>query len=319
MSNKKIISIIVIIAVLIISIFGYFISNNIKDTNNSEYYDNIGIDESLLNILYLDVGQGDSTLIRMNGQTMLIDAGNPSDGYYIAELLKSQGISKIDYLIGTHIDDDHIGGMYKIVEEIEVENLYMPYSTINKPSYTALKDSLTKNKNKDLKISEFDNLNEKYTLGNATWQVLHVDNSDPQDEAKLNDTSIVIKLEYGIKSYLFMGNASSKIENNLNPEQINVLKVAHHGSNQSTSQEFLDKIKPQYAIISVGENPYKHPDDRVLDRLKNIQVYRTDQDHTIWLTSNGQDINIKQLDYSLDGANRKISLESIFRYAFLNT
>ncbi len=308
MSKKNIRNILVLIVIIVI-ICGVCYKKLNQYNYESELYSKIEIDKSLLNIFYLNVGQGDSTVIMMGDYIMLIDAGNPSDGYYIAEFLKAQGIEKIDYLIGTHIDDDHIGGMYKIIEEMDIGTVYVPNNQYSKSSYDSMKSELEQ---KD-KIISITNVDHEYMLGDAKCKVLAVDNSSPSldnDEA-INDTSIVIELEYGTTKYLFMGDASSNIERKLLEElsKIEVLKVAHHGSNKSTSREFLHIVRPTYSIISVGKNSYGHPNSEVLERLEEIKtnLYTTQNNGTIWIKSDGNLIYINDLDYNIDGANRKVS------------
>ena len=319
-----------IVGILIILLF-LLVENNLELTstndttpvdNSSEvnHYDNIGIDEDLLNIIYFNVGQADSTLITINDKVMLIDAGNGSDGHYISEFLKAQNISQIDYLIGTHIDEDHVGGLYKIIENFEIGNLYMPESTItSKKFYIDLQETMNKNNVKRTPVEVSDTT--EYNLGNASWKILYVDNSDPKSEEKFNDTSIVIELTYKETKYLFMGDTSSKVEETINWNKVNVLKVAHHGSDTSTSLEFLKSTFPDYAIISTNGR-YGAPSIDMLNRLDELQklkiennqdlkIYRTDLHNTIWLTSDGTGIEsiwIEELNYNLDGANRKISL-----------
>ena len=142
------------------------------------------------------------------------------------------------------------------------------------------------------------------TFGSASWKVLHI-NSERTNDA--NDSSIVIELTYNTTKYLFMGDASTDVEKSRTWNDIDVLKVAHHGSDSSTSQDFLKQIKPEYAIISVGRNDYGHPTDTVLKNLENIELYRTDKNGTIWIVTDGKKINITELDYNLDGNGRKIS------------
>lgn len=154
-NNKiKIISTIFILFIFVISIFIASIgdkSNNISTTGTTEYkskhYDNIGINKNLLNIIYFNVGQADSTLITINDYTMLIDTGNDSDGYYIADFLKAQNINRIDYLVLTHLDEDHIGGTYKIVEELDIGIIYMPNAETDKQFYKEMMEVLNKKEN----------------------------------------------------------------------------------------------------------------------------------------------------------------------------
>lgn len=298
--SKLILSILVIILILVIGFFVQF-NNNI-----SNLYENIGIDNSKLNILFLDVGQGDCTLITINGHTMLIDAGNDSDGYYITQFLKSQDIHRIDYLIGIHIDEDHIGGLDEVIEEFEIGNLYIPQNIrTNEKIYKNIEEAVY---NKDgLKINEKEQ-GYTFNLGDAECKIL----SDKDIDVKnANETSIIIQMSYGNKKYLFMGDATERIEKTIEFEKIDVLKVGHHASNSSTSQKFLEQIVPIYSIISMGNsNSYNLPNDNVLQRLQAIgtKIYRTDKDGTIWIKSDGDTIKIKTLDINLDGANRKVSI-----------
>lgn len=224
------------------------IENITNDESKYGEYDNLNINKEELNIFYLNVGQADSTLITINGYTMLIDSGNASDGYYIVEFLKAQNIDKIDYFILTHYDEDHIGGAYKILEELEIGILYMPNNFSTTDTYQELLQSIEENNiNSDTNLKASNETT--YSLGEAYWKVLSSDN----EATNINDSSIVIELYYGDINYLFMGDATTKVEKNTDIlwDEVTVLKVAHHGSDTSTSQEFLDKINPKYAIISV--------------------------------------------------------------------
>ena len=249
---------------------------------------------------------------------MLIDCGNYSDGKYISEFLQSQGIKQLDYLIGTHIDEDHIGGMQEILSNINVQTLYMPYSTYEgKQFYTQLQNYIKENNINSKQIEKSTEI--KYKLGNAEWKCLNVDNSNPNDKNKFNDTSIVIEIEYGNTKYLFTGDISEKLDNSIDGlEKVDVLKVAHHGAKGTTSKEFLQKVSPTYAIISAGENKsYNHPDETIIQRLieqgiKQENIYITKNHGTIWIKSDGHTITIEtRKDINLDGAN-KIGYKSIF-------
>ncbi len=311
MNNKKLASqILVFLVIIIIVIF------TINIGNKSFEYENLNINQEELNIFYLNVGQADSTFITINGCNMLIDSGNEQDGYYIWQFLKAQNIDKIDYFIITHFDEDHMGGAYKILEELEIGVLYMPNNSSPSQKYQKFIQTIEKNNinvNRGLKASN----DITYSLGNATWKVLNIN-----EGKNLNDSSIVIQLDYERTKYIFMGDATSNVENNteINWEEVDVLKVAHHGAKETTSQKFLNKINPKYAIISVGKNNgYKHPDKDLLERLqqhKSIdKIYRTDEDSTIWLTSNGNEINIEKIEYNLDGTGRKHA--NIFQRKYL--
>lgn len=317
MNKKKVASqILVLLIFLAIIIVAVLIqNNNIHTETNTFEYANLNINQEELNIFYLDVGQGDSTFITINGCNMLIDSGNDQDGYYIVQFLKAQNINKIDYFILTHCDEDHIGGAYKILDELQIGTLYMPSKENDTQTYERLLEAIERNNiniNTNLKASK----ETQYAIGNANWKVLSVDAKN-----NLNDSSIVIELAYGNTKYLFMGDATTKVEEMVEWNEADVLKVAHHGSNSSTSKQFLEEVKPKYAIISVGrDNSHNLPDIDIVERLKNnnIKIYRTDESNTIWLTSDGTKIEINPLKYNLDGTGRKqaIFFERKYRLAF---
>lgn len=299
--SKVILGIILFIIIVICAVSIENSNSKIDSNKNNNIYTNLNIDKSKLNIFYLNVGQADSTLITMGEDVMLIDAGNKSDGYNIVQFLKAQGIEEIDYLIETHSDDDHSGGMEKIVQNLDVCNVYMPQSAIEE---SEIKD--------DININVFSDLEQIYNLGSATWKVLSVDNAEDVKENGDNDTSIVIQLNYKDNKFLFMGDATSKVEkqllNNNKLGKIDVLKVGHHGSNSSSSEKFLNTVLPKYSIISVNNSEYnKHPSENTIERLNSIhsEIYRTDVNGTIWITSDGITIEIEKLDINLNGNNKQ--------------
>ena len=313
MNKKNLKLILAVLIVILILIFLVCI-----EINTNKEYGNIEIDNSKLNIFFFNVGQAESILITNNNKNMLIDCGNGSDGKYISKFLKEQGIDELDYLIGTHIDEDHIGGMQEILTNIKVGTLYMPYSTYEgKQFYIQLEEYIKENNINQQQIEK--SLEKEYRLENATWKCLNVDNSNPSDKNKFNDTSIVIELEYGSTKYLFAGDLTDNIDSKIQGlEKVDVLKVAHHGAKESSSSEFLSIVKPTYAIISAGNNKnYNHPDQSVIERLKDVEVekdniFMTREQGTIWIKSDGSSIVIEKLqELNLDGAS-KISYGSIF-------
>ena len=250
---------------------------------------NISIEKGKLNILFFDVGQADSELIIYDNKTMLIDAGNTKDGEKIVNAIKTLGISKLDYVIGTHVHEDHIGGMNFIIDNFEIGEFYLPYKNLLK--------SLA---NKNLSINETV-IGDKIELSNIICEVMSVRNDEPENA---NESSIVLELTYGNKKYLFMGDAETKNEEERTWNDVDVLKVGHHGSNTSSSINFLNQVSPEIAIISVGaENSYGLPKEKIIDRLKKIgtEIYRTDLDGTIQIISDGNNQELRKIDISLDG------------------
>lgn len=278
------------------------ISAQTSSNTTSTIIDNLDIDPSNLQVYFFDVGQADSILVISNGETMLIDCGNDADGNLIANFIKSDlGISTITYLVGTHAHEDHIGGMDKVIDSLDIKNVYLPYSVTASKELEEVLDSLDK---KDLSIIVPD-IDDKFTVGNTDCTILSVDNSEPSN---LNLSSIVIRMVYNEQSYLFTGDMETKNESaKSNWPKTNVLKVAHHGSNTSSSKKFLEAISPEVAIISCGlNNTYGHPKQTIIDRLEalNTMIYRTDVDGTILISSDGTSNMIQKLDISLDG-NKK--------------
>lgn len=271
-----------------------------KDTEISEKVaQNIQIDSSKLNILFFDVGQADCILILNKGKSVLIDAGNSGDGELVVNGIKALGIEKIDYVIGTHVHEDHIGGMSDIVNSFDIGEFYLPYNeTTTTTYYKKLLTSLIEKKESIVEI----NVGDKFAIEDAKFEVMAVDNSELENA---NNTSIVLELEYGNQKYLFMGDAETEVEEARKWNDVDVLKVGHHGSNTSTSQEFLNQVLPEISVISVGEgNSYGLPKDKILTRLEKIgtTIYRTDKDGTIQLISDGNTNEIIKVDVNFDSS-----------------
>lgn len=251
-----------------------------------------------LNIYYFDVGQADCILIQNKNHNMVIDAGNNADGKYIVKAMKSIGVEKIDYLVGTHAHEDHIGGMDDIINNFSIEKFYMPDAITTTKTFEDVLDALDAHQVK----FETPKINDEFSLNDVTFCVLHVGTN----KNDLNETSIVLRLTYKDTSYLFMGDAPTSVEKDILSENIksDVLKVGHHGSQYSTSDTFLKKVNPKYAIIEVGKNNiYNHPKEVTLNKLKKsgVQVYRTDLDGTILLTSDGKNYNFEKIETNTNG------------------
>lgn len=273
------------ISILILLIVLLALISNVTD-KNFEYI----VDESKLQIIYFDVGQADSTLIMNNGKTILIDGCNDSDGDNLVKYIKSQEISKIDTVIATHLHADHIGGLDDIIDNFDIGTVYMP-DTINTDKQVEEFLDAMERKNLSYEVPE---IGEKFKNGLADCEVMAIDN-----EAKdINNSSIVIQMNYLEQSYLFMGDSEKEVEDSREWNKVNVLKVGHHGSNTSSTEKFLNQVKPEITIISVGlNNQYKHPSVEVLNRLKNLHttIYRTDEDGSLLLESDGKQNIIKKI------------------------
>ena len=255
-------------------------------------------DGEKLQIWFLDVGQADSILIQNGDANMLIDAGNNEDGKKLVSYFQSLGIETFQYVIGTHAHEDHIGGMDDIIDNFNIGTFYMPDAITTTATFESVLDSLEA-KNIAFQTPSIDSI---FKLGNAMIDVLYVGT----DDSDLNNTSIVLKLTYGNTSILFMGDAEKEVETIIEKKDISadVLKVGHHGSNTSSSKTFLEKVNPNYAIISVGTgNSYGHPSNTTIQNLENqnIQIYRTDENGTILMTSDGTNITFQTIQTNTNG------------------
>lgn len=277
------------------------VNNGIKKDITENDVSEITIDKEKLNILYLDVGQADSELIFYKDKLIVIDTGNLNDGEKIISYLKKMNITKIDYLIGTHIHEDHIGSMQYFVKEFEIGNIYIPYNDTSVNTY--YKNLLKEILNKNLQVEEVE-VGNKFNIEDLECEILAVDNTNPEDQ---NDASIVIEMTYKNNKFLFTGDATKEVEKKREWNDIDVLKVGHHGSNTSSSESFISQVKPEVSIISVGkDNSYNLPKQSVIDTLEKVgsKVYRTDEDGTIQIVSNGTDYEIYKIEKSFDGSNK---------------
>ena len=238
-------------------------------------------------VVMFEVGEADCHLIKYpyNKNTILIDTGK--NEYKIKNevipYLKSIGIKKIDYLIITHGDEDHIGGSITLINNFQVKNVIL-----NKGTFTDIEKELIKNLNKK-KIPYQININ-KINLSNHTIYLLN--NTKYNNE---NDNSIITYFTYQKYKFLYMGDASINTEDNLlenyNLNNISILKVGHHGSNTSSSKDFISQINPSISLISVGKNNiYHHPNKEVINNLSKSRIYRTDINNMVKLTINSKGI-----------------------------
>jgi competence protein ComEC len=239
---------------------------------------------------FINVGQADSILIQQGSHFMLIDAGNNGDGKLVKNYLLNEGIDRLDYVIGTHPHEDHIGGLDYIINDFEIGKIYLPKVTSTTKTF---EDVVTAIKNKGMKAT-LPKPGETFKLGSAKCTILAPNNSEYKD---LNNFSIVVKIEFGKNSFLLTGDAEDVSEKEILAKGFNLkadlLKIGHHGSRYSTTNEFLAKVNPKYAVISCETgNTYGHPHKETMDKLKNkkIPVYRTDELGTIIASSNGKTI-----------------------------
>lgn len=287
--------------------------------NNTSLYLKDDFKNSSLQVHFIDVGQGDCTFIKANDKSIIIDAGTQESGKHIINYLKNLGYTKnstIDYLILTHTDSDHIGGACQLLDEYKFKNIYIPkmYSTFEiennliEEDYNISYSKLWKETSKKI-YNEVDKSHKYYnfageSISEKDFKInFYSPTLDQYDNS--NDYSPIMILESGNFKFAFVGDASEEVEEQflLNYEQeildnifdCDVLKVAHHGSSSSTTEEFLSALSPEVAVISCSkDNSYNHPSDEVVNRLTNAncKILRTDTMDSIVIYENEDTLSI---------------------------
>ena len=245
----------------------------------------------LLSVVFIDTGNSDSIFVNFpDGRKMLIDAADANDKNKIFDVLKEYNTQKIDYAINTHPHSDHIGSYPEILKAYDFDKFYMPKAEF-KNDFLYETAQVINSKNK------------QFTRGKAGMLL-----SDDEVYAEIlspmfdnygeeNDYSIVLYLRYGKISFLFMGDAEIKVENDLlnknKVPEVDVLKIGHHGGKTSSSKNFLNAAKPTYSVITTGKNSYGHPHKNVTSMLNamGIKTYRTDLSGNITFTTDGKTLS----------------------------
>lgn len=270
------------------------VNDSIKDNDKSSHIDVKEGAEALegLEIHFIDVGQADSILVKEEKANILIDAGDWT-GDEVVPYLEEQNIEELDLVIGTHEHADHIGQLDEVINEFPVQEVWMPGNIHSSNIYERVIESIAESDANYVEVRA----GEEYDLGNISIDVL----SPFELTGDYNNDSIVFKMKYGNVSFLFTGDAEISAEQKLVTEwrsdlSADVLKVGHHGSDTSTSQGFVELVRPSVSIIQAGkDNEYHHPHKAVLKRLENIgsSVYATFTHGNIILTTDGESYHVE--------------------------
>ena len=227
-----------------------------------------------LTVHYIDVGQADCALLECDGEYMLIDGGNVEDSSLVVSYLESQGVEELSAVVCTHAHEDHVGGLPGVLAVYPTEAVYAPTRTYSSGCFD---DFVYYSDQQGLTI-QIPEPGDAFSLGGASVTVL----GPVQSYADPNNTSIVLRVQFGDTRFLFTGDMETTAENDMldygMDVQADVLKVGHHGSNTSTGYRFLYEVDPTYAVISVGAgNSYGHPHEEPLSRLQDsgVSLYRT--------------------------------------------
>lgn len=262
-----------------------------RQTTGQTTEKNITDSGTCLEVHFIDVGQGDATLIRQGEHAMLIDAGDNSKGTAVQSYLQSQKIEKLDYVIGTHPDSDHIGGMDVILYKFDWDMVMMPELEKDTRTYEDVV-KVIQDKNKKITVPV---PGETYSLGEAEFTIVCPQKAEYG--ANSNNYSIGLRLTFGENSFLFTGDAEEASEEDMLESGMelsaDVFKAAHHGSDTANTEEFLKAVQPKTVVISCGEgNSYGHPRAAVMNELRQmrIEVYRTDEQGTIVAYCDGEGI-----------------------------
>lgn len=246
-------------------------------------------EDSTFSIHFIDVGQADAALVECDGHYMLIDGGNKADSNVIYSVLKSASVPKLDIVIGSHAHEDHIGGIPGAFNYTTADLTLCPVTSYDSDAFSDFARYAQQNGGGIIVPS----VGDTYQLGSAPVEIIGVNAG-----SDTNNKSIVLKIKYGDTAFLFAGDAERDAEQAIlkssKDVSATVLKVGHHGSDTSTTYPFLRAIMPEYAVISVGNNNYGHPNENTLSRLRDadVEVFRTDLQGDIFLTSDGKIVTI---------------------------
>ena len=243
-------------------------------------------------VSFIDVGQGDATLVQSGGQNYLIDAGKPEAGPEVVDFLRSRGVEELSGLVATHPDADHVGGLPDVLDAFPVSTVYVSGDTKGTSSFNTFLRAV-REEGADVAQAR---AGMTFDWGGTNVRVLSPPAGNLYEDA--NENSVSTLLTRGSARVLLAGDAENKAEEYMSTHgdtgPLTVLKVNHHGSNTSTTPLFLSRFRPEVAVIPVGENSYGHPTPQTLRRLKTVgaRVFRTDEDGDVIVTIQNGEVEV---------------------------
>ena len=273
-----------------------------------------GVSGDGLTVQYIDVGQADCALIECGGEYLLIDGGNRDDSQLVVSYLEQQGVKELSAVVCTHAHEDHVGGLPAVLAVYPTKAVYAPTRTYSSNIFDKFV-YYTDQQGLEITIPA---PGDQFSLGEAAVTVL----GPVKSYAETNDTSIVLRIDYGETSFLFTGDMETEAENDMLDYwegkmdwKTDVLKVGHHCSNTSTGYRFLNEVSPEYGVISLGkDNSYGHPHKEPMSRLKQagVVILRTDELGTIQAVSDGKGVTMTWGNQSANPENAEPAQPSVF-------
>jgi competence protein ComEC len=292
---------IVFILVALFGGFGIYLENNSARTADVTAKAAVNpVSSGVMEVNFIDVGQGSSALITDGEFAVLIDGGEAEFSETVIDFIKAKNIKKLDYVFATHPHSDHIGGLPEVIDEFAVDEIIMPKIPDEDIPTTKIYENFLDAADRNDTVLTETKAGDIFSAGQMNFTVLSPE--DGESYSDLNDYSTVLMLSYGDTRWLFTGDAEKPVEKALVESGANlsadVLAVGHHGSSNSSTADFLAEVSPQIAVISCGKgNDYGHPTDEALSRLGEYtdRIFRTDISGTIIFKTNGETIAINEI------------------------